>query len=147
MPDALTPETLDAIEAALAQATPGPWKAGRADMISYDGATGEPFKNVYAVDPRGGIHKPTGEPLPYEVARGLGDECLENARLIALLVTHAAALVASARRGVEISNDQPEWLCDRCNVIHAPQPGKTVLQPCPDCGAANGGAGGTVMAR
>lgn len=62
------------------RATPGPWRAGRADMVSFDG-TGAAFKNVYVDDPRGGEH--LGQQLPYTVARGEGDECLANAAFIA----------------------------------------------------------------
>jgi predicted nucleic acid-binding Zn-ribbon protein len=33
-------------------------------------------------------------------------------------------------------SDSAEWLCTKCHVIHPPQEGRTVLQPCPDCGCA-----------
>lgn len=38
---------LTAIKAMLAKCTPGEWRAGRPDMLSYDTCGGRPFKYVY----------------------------------------------------------------------------------------------------
>lgn len=114
----MKPEDLDRLEKLERQATHGPWHAGRMDMISYDGGTG-PYKNVYCDDDRGGIHKPTGEPLPYTVARGEGDqaECRANARLIAETRNALPELLRLARIGMaaghEPDDDEPvtdDWL-------------------------------------
>lgn len=48
-------------------ATQGQWRAGRPDTWSQD-TTGRVFKNIYVDDPRGGIHKPTNEPLQLIIA-------------------------------------------------------------------------------
>lgn len=53
--------------------TPGPWRAGRSDMISECGGCGLMYKNVYAEDVRGGFHKPTGTPMGVTVARAVID--------------------------------------------------------------------------
>jgi hypothetical protein len=80
------------------KATPGPWKAGRADMISYAADGGSAFKNVYADDPNGRWHM--GSLLPAVVARGeegLEGEakCIENAQLIAAARNAIPALRAA----------------------------------------------------
>lgn len=96
---------LEELERLLAAATPGPWEAGRMDTESYSADYG-PWKAVYAEDPRGGVHKPTGELLPYQVARGDGDECRANATLIAALRNAAPALIAEVRR---LREDVGRW--------------------------------------
>ena len=48
------------------------WSAGREDMQSYDGATGEPFSSVYADDDRAGAH--LGERLPLRIATIPGEK-------------------------------------------------------------------------
>lgn len=66
--------------------TPGPWRAGRSDMLSYGGGNEDrPWKNVYRPakddDP---LH--LGQLLPVVVARAFGDteeEVFANADLIA----------------------------------------------------------------
>jgi hypothetical protein len=88
-----------------AEATPGPWKAGRSDMTSYE-LEGGPFKNVYAADERGGVHHVTGETLPYVVARGEGDECHANATLIA----RARTLLPELADALEAALRKIEWL-------------------------------------
>lgn len=98
----LADEKLRRLEELEKAATPGPWRAGRPDMTSYDGNTGYPFKQVYCDDKRAGTHEPTGEQLPYTVARGEGDECHENAQLIAALRNAAPRLLEMAR---EIEGD------------------------------------------
>ena len=102
--------------------TPGPWIAGRADMISED-PCGVRFKAIYADDPRGGIHRPTGEPLPLAVARAIddrnlideqtdgidADELLANARLIS-----AAPDLAEA-----VERFLSEWRAERGHATFA----------------------------
>ena len=78
--------------------TPGPWRTGREDMQSYDGATGEPFASVYCDDERAEMH--LGEKLPYDIARTFGDECKANARLIAA----APELLESLKEFVGLAN-------------------------------------------
>lgn len=57
--------------------TPGPWRAGRSDMVSYDGNGEGPWKAIYSVELEEGVC----------VARAFGDgsdeSCIANARLIA----------------------------------------------------------------
>lgn len=78
-----------------AKATPGEWRAGRMDMVSFDGSGQGTHKNIYTDDDQGGVHRATGEKLPYTVARGEGDECRENAQLITALVNHWPAISAA----------------------------------------------------
>ena len=76
--------------------TPGPWRAGRSDMISQCGGCEVTYKNIYAEDVRGGFHKPTGTPMGVIVGRAVIDpvgaqhelplterELLANAQLMA----------------------------------------------------------------
>lgn len=77
---------IEAIEARLAAATPGEWKAGRMDTESYDGNGYGPYKNVY-----GG---PDGE----TAARGEGPNCRANAAFIAHAPADIAALLAEVKR-------------------------------------------------
>lgn len=64
--------------------SPGPWRSGRQDMVSYS-PDGGPWKNIYRPQ-RAGDPLHLGEVLPVEVARAFGDtedEVLANAHLIA----------------------------------------------------------------
>jgi hypothetical protein len=64
--------------------TPGPWRAGRMDTVSYHAGGGEAFKKVYVDDPNGEFH--LGERLPATVAEvygPLGADCRANAALVA----------------------------------------------------------------
>lgn len=63
--------------------TAGPWKTGREDMQSFDGATGEAFTNIYHSTKSDGRHHVTKEPLPLVIGRAEGDNNKANARLIA----------------------------------------------------------------
>lgn len=77
--------------------TKEPWKAGRADMVSYHGHDGSgPFKNIYAeINPTGEKVQLTGEDLPYVVAEAHGDspdECIANAQRISACVNACAPL-------------------------------------------------------
>jgi hypothetical protein len=87
-PSSLTPEDIATGRRLLAEATPGEWRAGRADMVSSDFSGEGCWKSVYVDDDRAGIHKPTGEKLPLTVAKGISepgdsDEAIANAQLIA----------------------------------------------------------------
>lgn len=88
---------LSRLEKAEQEMTPGKWRAGRMDTESYDACSDDPFKSVYITDDRGGYHHVTGQKLPYEVARGTGDECRYNAAGIALLRNCAKELIVCAR--------------------------------------------------
>ena len=94
----MTPATLDELAALEAAATPGPWRSGRSDMLSYSGDGVGPFKNVYCDDERAEMHR--GERQPYTVGRGEGEECVENAQLIAALRNAAPELIRLARIGI-----------------------------------------------
>lgn len=72
------------------KATPGEWRPGRPDARSFDGVTGEEFKNVYSDDDRGGEH--LGQRIPFVVAIGKGDPT-ENAELIAYLRNNALSII------------------------------------------------------
>lgn len=82
---------VDKLELLLGEATDGPWKAGRMDMVSYHGDGAGPFKNVYV----GSAEDATLR----EIACGLGseDECRSNAALIAELRNAAPALIREIR--------------------------------------------------
>ena len=74
--------------------TPGPWRPGRMDMVSYDMAGEELWKNIYVDDLGGKVHM--GERLPAIVARAydaLGCDCRDNARLIAAAPDMRAVLL------------------------------------------------------
>jgi hypothetical protein len=119
-------QVLSELEKLCEAATPGPWRAGRADMVSYDGAGGGPFKNVYCDDPRGGVHHVTGDVLPYTVARGEGDkdECRHNAAFIAAARTALPVLIAEVRRlqttaGNHFLRKQNDALRAKCESLKA----------------------------
>jgi hypothetical protein len=109
----MTPEDLDRLEALAAAATKGPWRAGRMDTESYYIDGSGPFKNVYADDPRGGVHPQLGEILPYVVATGEGDECRDNAAFIAASREAVPALIAEVRR----LTVQRDGLRDDCDML------------------------------
>lgn len=73
----------------MSQHTPGPWKTGRDDMQSYDGA-GEPFTYIYHATLKDGEH--LGQPLPLTIGRAEGENNKANARLIASAPDMLAAL-------------------------------------------------------
>jgi hypothetical protein len=106
--------TLDDLEALLAKATPGEWRAGRSDMVSYEMGSGEPFKNVYVDDPRGKMH--LGERLPKTVARGESIDCVENAQLIAASRNALPDLLRIARAVSEFSVDIQSWGSERAQA-------------------------------
>jgi hypothetical protein len=120
METALTVEKLRALGELEANATPGPWEAGRADMQSYDGVTGEPFTNIYADNPDGRLH--VGERLPFVVGR-VFDESGRNkadaAFVVALrnatpaLLSALAALQESERFWLVVANEQGDNLRQR----------------------------------
>jgi len=100
-----TPDTATLADL-LARATPGPWHAGRSDMMSYDASGTVAFKNVYADDERGGVH--LGDPMPLTVAKAVDEsalydgagakaipdaEIMTNAALIALAPALAAEVI------------------------------------------------------
>lgn len=102
-----------------AAATPGEWRAGRMDTESFDAFGGGPYKAVYADDERGGVHPEFGDPLPYTVARGEGDECLPNAALIAAMRNALPMLLDIAERYQHVQcrlqqeahvDIRPEWI-------------------------------------
>lgn len=89
--------------------TPGPWRAGRTDAVSYHAGDGAgPFKNVYVDDPGGRVHM--GNRLPAVVAEvygPLGADCRANALLIAAAPDLLAACEASLPVvGVPLSPDE-----------------------------------------
>lgn len=83
--------------------TPGPWKAGRTDMQSYCGMTGEPFTNIYHATMKDGEHHVTGDALPLVIAKAVGEGNKANARLIAAAPDMLAALKAVQEYGHEDS--------------------------------------------
>lgn len=76
-------------------ATPGEWRAGRSDTVSYHGNGDGPYKNVYVDNPNGEMH--LGHRLPDIVAeaRGTEETCRANAEWI------AAANPAAVRELIE----------------------------------------------
>ena len=101
--------------------SPGPWRSGRQDMVSYTMAKGEdggPWKNVYWEHPDPPMH--LGEPLPMAVARAYGrteEEALANARLIAAAPELLAAL-KHAMGDCERRGDLP-FPCETCDAVKA----------------------------
>lgn len=107
-----TADLIDALDKVIACEghTPGDWRAGLGDMMSYDASGTVAFKNIYVDDPRGGVH-PLGEALPLTVAKAVDESALfygatalsdeevhANARFIAAsanLASHAPALKAA----------------------------------------------------
>jgi hypothetical protein len=89
----------------MSEHSPGPWRSGRQDMVSYTelpGEDGGPWKFVYG-NAVGEMHM--GKPLPVPVARAYGtteDEALANARLIAA----APALLKALRELVEAADSE-----------------------------------------
>lgn len=79
-----------------AKATGGPWKAGRPDMLSYDGDGRGPWKQIYWDDPDAEMH--LGQQLPGVVGRMDGDNCIANAQTVAEYRTLAPRLAAWAQR-------------------------------------------------
>ena len=80
--------------------TPGAWYKGRDGMTTLDDVHGWK-KYIYVEDPRGGIHKPTGEPLPFVVGCGYGEtqeEAHANARMMAAAPEMLDALKDTASR-------------------------------------------------
>lgn len=117
-PESLTPEELDELERLHSEATPGEWRAGRADMTSYHGDGSGPYKAVYVDDPNGEVHHVGGR-LPAVVAEAFagleGDErCIENAQLIAAMRNALPALLRDARalRRVEALQLELEGLAE-----------------------------------
>ena len=96
------------------------WRAGRPDMLSYDGDGYGPYKQVYMDNPRGRMH--LGERLPDVVARGEGKNCVAIAEFIADAKSNYPAIIAWARRAIElllIFQDQhtsKEHCGNRCDV-------------------------------
>ena len=99
--------------------TPGPWRSGRSDMMSYDASGTIAFKNIYADDPRGGTSR--GKPLSVTVAKAVeesalyagvgarplsGEEIIANARLIAA----APDLLAAAQKVLSHKRGEDDWL-------------------------------------
>lgn len=78
------------------RATKGEWSEGRHDATSYDGDGYGPYKNVYVDDPNGKMH--LGERLPKIVARGEGEECIENATFIAALRNAFPSILSELER-------------------------------------------------
>jgi hypothetical protein len=116
-----TPDTATLADL-LARATPGPWHAGRSDMMSYDASGTVAFKNVYADDERGGVH--LGDPMPLTVAKAVDEsalydgagakaipdaEIMTNAALIALAPALAAEVIR-LRAELEAALDAEEAL-------------------------------------
>lgn len=93
MNEPTTPIDLPTLDRLHAEASAGPWRAGRSDMTSYDGNTGEAFKNVYG--PEYEKHPRTGADIPLTVARGESKRCHANAAWIATI--HNAFPSLSAR--------------------------------------------------
>ncbi len=112
MTERLTDEQLSELLTKEAAATPGPWHAGRSDMTSYDGGSGEPFKNVYSDDERGGYHSRTGERLPFVVGRGEGDPH-ENAAFIAAARNNLRPLVEELIELRSVAERCAELLAER----------------------------------
>lgn len=105
----------------MSEYTAGPWQAGREDMDSYDGLSGELFKSVYADDPRAGTH--LSEDLPLVIARLPGnilerDELIANARLIAAspsLYEYVAMCAASG-------DNKAKQLLEKCGLAESKKP-------------------------
>lgn len=100
--EGLSVERLVELRELHSKTSPNEWKAGRMDMVSYEGLSGEPFKNIYTDDERGGFHPKLGERLPYTVARGEGEECLENAQWIEAAHKDFPALLDSAESAASL---------------------------------------------
>jgi len=99
----MTTADLDRLAELERAASPGEWRAGRPDMVSYHGGTGDgPFKNVYVDDPDGAFH--LGERVPAtvcEAREALGCDCRNNAAFIAAARNSFRELLALARKGLE----------------------------------------------
>lgn len=96
----LTPELLSEIEKLEREASPGPWRAGRSDTVTY-GAENVAYKNVYGRETD--RHPRTGMDIPVEVARGQGEQCVEDAQLIAAR-NDLPALIGAAGRLLELES-------------------------------------------
>ncbi len=84
-------------------ATPRPWRAGRPDMQSFDGVTGEPFTNLYWDDPDEKMH--LGHKLPGHLAKCVskyGDK--PDAALIVAAVNHLGLLLDVADAAQELAD-------------------------------------------
>lgn len=108
-PMKLTVEQLDELETLAKAATQGGWRAGRGDMQSYDGATGEPFKNVYGPHFEPELHH--GNRIPLEVAKATGGNCMADAQFIGAAHPEVVlSLIAAARASLESSGDDGDPL-------------------------------------
>ena len=87
----LTPEQLDELKRKHEATTKGPWKAGRADMVSYSADGDGPWKAVYATEFEG---------PESTTCRAFREECVENAQAIAALHNAFPALEQLARFGL-----------------------------------------------
>jgi len=87
-------------------ATPGPWRAGREDMVTYHGIYGSSFKAVYWDDPEAEMHM--GHTLPGLISEAYdaGEvDCRDNAGFIAAARTAVPSLLA-ALDTLEAERDQ-----------------------------------------
>lgn len=84
----ITKEQLDEHERLDAEATKGPWRAGRADMVSYFPGENRPGKAIYCGP---------SEDIPGDCARAFGERCIEDAQLIAAMRNHFAEYREAAR--------------------------------------------------
>jgi hypothetical protein len=92
---------LEALSKLEAEASPGPWRAGRPDTVSY-GVENVAYKNVYGTETE--KHPRTGDDIPLEVARAEGENCIQDALLIAAARNTLPALLEKAKRLDELES-------------------------------------------
>ena len=117
----MTNDRIKQLRALCEAAADGPWRAGRADMVSYTFEGPKAFKNVYG--PRESEHpNMPGEMIPTEEARAYGDKCIEGAQFI-----------AEARTALPEALDEVERL--RAYATRGEHRAMTLLQAIEDCTA------------
>lgn len=92
----------------IAKATPGPVRAGRADMISYGVDDDRPYKNIYV---GAATARRARNDVPDDLAKVWGVNCIADATLFALAVNAMPALVAVAEAAAALLDYH-----DRCRV-------------------------------
>jgi len=122
--------------------TPGSWRKGRDDMTTVDDRHGW-SKAVYVDNPRGGVHKPTGEPLPFVVGVAYGeteDEAHANAAMFAAapdLLAAAKAMHLAIVRHKHPAHDLDQPLRDLMAAIESAEKNPLTSCAAPRAGGAS----------